>query len=153
MPKTASFSRQESSTYSFELYAPPPDMSVKDALYEIFSHYCSPWKTAISNDQNAKMIDTQSFVRMCKEAPALESMRIGRHEFDLVFTKAREDGNRRLDFQHFLQALLDLAIRKYPDDDPPTAFAKLLARNIFGLFDQPPTDNSNLIEMIRNELE
>jgi hypothetical protein len=71
----------------------------------------------------------------------------------LVFTKAREDGQRRLDFQHFLCALLELAMKKYSDDDPPTAFAKLLGRNIFGLFDQPPTDDPDLIENIRNELE
>lgn len=159
MPKTRSpsdvtersYARQE--TTPFELYAPPPDMSVCDALYQIFSHYCSPWKTAISNDLHATMIDSMSFVRMCKEAPALESSRVGRHEFDLVFTKAREDGNRRLDFQHFLQALLDLAMRKYPDDDPPTAYAKLLVRNIFGLFDQPPSDDPNLVDMVRDELE
>jgi hypothetical protein len=148
---TPSLMRQDSSP--FELYGPPEDMSVCDALYEIFCHYCSPWKTAISNDQHAMMIDSMSFVRLCKEAPALESSRVGRHEFDLVFTKAREDGNRRLDFQHFLQALLDLATRKYPDDDPPTAYAKLLVRNIFGLFDQPSSDNPNLVEMVRDELE
>ena len=128
-------------------------MSVCEALHGIFSHYSSPWKTGIASDQKDIMIDSASFVKMCKDAPALETKRVGRHEFDLVFTKAREDGNRRLDFERFLIALLDLSTRKYPDDDPPSAFAKILARNIFGLFDQPPTDDITVIDRIREELD
>lgn len=146
--------RVDSTQIPFELYAPPPNMAVQDALYEIFCHYCSPWKTAIASDNyDSTMLEASYFVRMCKEAPALESKRIGRHEFDIVFLKACEDGNRRLDFKHFLLALLDLASRKYPDDDPKSAFAKLLARNIFGLFDQPPLDDPSVVEAIRSELD
>mmetsp|Transcript_3189 Transcript_3189/g.4946 ORF Transcript_3189/g.4946 Transcript_3189/m.4946 type:complete len:151 (+) Transcript_3189:72-524(+) len=145
--------RSNTSSYIFELYNPPAGMSICESLHKIFSHYCSPWKTAISSDHHHIMIDSASFVKMCKDAPGLESKRIGRQEFDLVFTKARDSGNRRLDYEHFLLALLDLATRKYPDDDPPSAFAKLLARHIFGLFDQPPTADNSIIERIREELD
>ena len=34
------------------LYGPPPNVSVAEALYLIFSHYCSPWKSPISNSNN-----------------------------------------------------------------------------------------------------
>jgi hypothetical protein len=145
--------RSQTSSFPLELYAPPPDMSVCEALNAIFAHYCSPWKTNIAQDQNAVMIDSASFVKMCKEAPALETKRVGRHDFDLVFTKAKKDGNRRLNYEHFCVALLELACRKYPDDDPPTAFAKLLAKNIFGLFDQPPTDDVGIVDRIKEELD
>jgi hypothetical protein len=58
-----------------------------------------------------------------------------------------------LNYEHFCVALLELACRKYPDDDPPTAFAKLLAKNIFGLFDQPPTDDVGIVDRIKEELD
>jgi hypothetical protein len=90
VPLSSSYlSRQDSipitagGNYSIELYSPPVGLSVCEALYEIFSHYCSPWKTAISSDQNEMMIESMNFVKLCKEAPGLESTRIGRHEFDL----------------------------------------------------------------------
>ena len=93
-------------------------------------------------------------VKMCKQAPGLETKRMTRHDFDIVFTKCQHSAFRRLDFEHFLDALLDLSTRRYPDTDidPITAFAQLLVRNIFGLFDQAPVHDKMLMDRVKGEL-
>lgn len=146
-------SRQESNADSTYLYDVPGHMSVCEALHELFSHYCSPWRTSLSNDKIEMMLDSASFMKLCKDAPGLESKRIDRHEFDIVFTKVRPAGCRRLDFEHFLGALSELAYRKYPEDEPVSALAKLLAKNIFGLFDQPPVRDYSILSRIEGELK
>ena len=35
------------------LFGPPLNVSVAEALYLIFSHYCSPWKSPISNSNGS----------------------------------------------------------------------------------------------------
>ena len=63
-------------------------------------------------------------------------------------------GQRKLYFANFLDGLLDLGIMIYPDDEPNTALAKLLAFQILGLFDQPPVpDSPDIIEKIKLELK
>jgi hypothetical protein len=57
-----------------------------------------------------------------------------------------------MEFEHFLTALLDLSSRRYPDEDPVTAFATLLIRHIFGLFDQPPVHDNTLLDRVKEEL-
>lgn len=92
---------------------------------------------------------------MCKQAPGLETKRITRHDFDIVFTKCQHSAFRRLDFEHFLEALLDLSARRYPPDtdcDPTTSFAQLLVRNVFGLFDQAPVHDPTLLDRVKGEL-
>lgn len=42
--------------------------------------------------------------------------------------------------------------RRYPDMDPITAFAQLLLRNVFGLFDQAPVHDKTLMERVKGEL-
>jgi hypothetical protein len=138
---------------SDNLFYAPPDMPICDALHELFSHYCSPWRTGIINDSSEAMLDSASFTKLCKDAPGLESKRMDRHEFDIVFTKVKPQGCRRLDFEHFLNALAELAYRKYPDDEPRQAFAKLLSKSIFGLFDQQPVRDNTIVDNIRRELE
>jgi hypothetical protein len=134
------------------VYAPPNDVSVKSSLLLIFQHYCSPWKTSMSTDHKDPMLDSQRFVKMCKEAPGLETKRMTRHDFDIVFTKSQHPDFRRMEFEHFLTALLDLSSRRYPDEDPVTAFATLLIRHIFGLFDQPPVHDNTLLDRVKEEL-
>jgi hypothetical protein len=144
------------------LYAPPASVSLGQSLYLIFSHYCSPWKSSFSESaahdqsdavQNSlQSMDSTSFVRMCREAPDLDQF-IGRTEIDLIYSKSKPTGTRRLNFEHFLDSLLQLAIRIYPEEDPRIALANFLARFIFALFDQPPTqDGVVVIDKILNEL-
>jgi hypothetical protein len=145
------------------LYAPPANVSLAQSLYLIFSHYCSPWKSTYANETAAQAaasnepgphqtMDSIAFARMCREAPDLDQY-IGRTEIDLIFSKSKPIGVRRLNFEHFLESLLQLAIRIYPDEDPTIALANFLARFIFALFDQPPTDDGILvIDKILSEL-
>lgn len=97
-------------------------------------------------------MDGVSFARMCKEAPELNQY-IGRTDIDLIFSKSKPKGIRRLEFDNFLDTLLELAIRIYPDEDPTIALANFLAKFIFALFDQPPSaDGVSEIERILDEL-
>ena len=142
------------------LYAPPPDIPLGESLYLIFTHYCSPWKSSFSETvqesdavQNAlQSMDGTSFSRMCREAPDLDQY-IGRTEIDLIFSRVKPPGFRRINFEHFLDSLLALAVRIYPDEDPTIALANFLARFIFALFDQPPsTEGVLVIDRILNDL-
>lgn len=142
---------------SAALYGPPPNVPLAEALNLIFGHYCSPWKSSYATEDdnamaNVKSMDGASFARMCREAPELDSY-IGRSEIDLIFSKSKPQGVRRIDFNHFLDALLALAVKIYPDEIPTVALANFLARFIFALFDQPPSpDGVNVIENIIREL-
>lgn len=143
------------------IYGPPPNVSVSESLHLIFQHYCSPWKSNFATDgitkEQAKAEQTQtmdglSFARMCREAPDLDKY-IGRTEIDLIFSKSKPQGIRRLDYDHFLDTLLELAMRIYPDEEPTIALANFLARFVFALFDQPPcAEGPDIIDTILEEL-
>ena len=142
-----------------KLYAPPSNTSLAESLHLIFSHYCTPWKSNIGTaggfspkKDTPPTMDGVSFARMCKEAPELCNF-IGRTDIDLIFSKTKPYGARKLDFDHFLDVLLAIAERIYPDDDPRVALANFLARFIFALFDQPPAeDGANVVENIHEQL-
>lgn len=142
---------------SAALYGPPPNVSVSEALHLIFTHYCSPWKSSYATEEdaalaNVKTMDGASFARMCREAPELDKF-IGRSAIDLIFSKSKPQGVRRIDFDHFLDTLLALAVKIYPDDIPTVALANFLAQFIFALFDQPPSpDGVNVVENIIRQL-
>lgn len=146
------------------LYGPPPNLSTNEAIHSVFTHYATNWKSSIGNtfqdmtkvneETNASSIgiDGTGFAKMCREAPDL-AKNIGRTEVDLIFSTAKPLGERRLNYEHFLNAILELAIKIFPDDDPTIAMANFLARFLFALFDQPPsTASMNVVEKIYNEL-
>lgn len=137
-----------------QLYGPPPNVSVAEGLHLIFSHYCSPWKSTDMRDEleAALSMDGASFARMCKETPQLDEF-IGRTEIDLIFSKTKPHGVRRLDFDHFLDTMLAMAMRIYPDEEPTIGLANFLARFIFALFDQPPSNEGvRIVDKILDEL-
>eukprot|EP01039_Chlorochromonas_danica_P000127 gene127-135_t len=139
------------------LYGPPPNVTVAEGLHLIFSHYCSPWKSADafgddSKQESISTMDGASFARMCRETPQLDQF-IGRTVIDLIFSKTKPQGVRRLDFDHFLDTMLAMATRIYPDEDPTVALANFLARFIFALFDQSPSpDGVRVVDRILEEL-
>lgn len=135
-----------------EQYCLPDNMPICEALHSLFTHYASPWKSSLASENIENTIDGVSFVRMCQEAPGLASKTLTRHEFDIVFTKAKPLGERRLHFGEFLNALLDLADRKFPGLDPGTAFSKLLTGHLFGLFDVNPIVDSLAFQKVRHDL-
>lgn len=97
-------------------------------------------------------MDGKSFAKLCQDAPELGKY-IGRTDVDLVFSKSKPLGNRRLAYEHFLDALLQLAMRVFPDDEPIKALTFLLANFIFGVFDTEPAQSEEVIlENIFNDL-
>jgi len=141
------------------LFSSPPNLSLNESLHAIFLHYSSPWKSdmgLLSGPENSgeeeQAMDGPGFARMCRESPGLSKL-IGRAEVDLIFNSKRPTHIRRLDYEHFLVAVLELAIRIFPDVDPTVAFSNFLARFVFSLFDQPPAPaNVNVIDHIYSEL-
>ncbi len=139
------------------VYAPPAGMSVHDALYSIFTHYCKSLKNATKPENNSNStdisMDGKSFSKLCADAPELGNY-IGRTDVDLVFSKAKPLGVRRLEYEHFLDAILQLSMRIYPDEEPTKAIAYVLANFIFGVFDQESdvSDKDATIERIYDEL-
>ena len=98
-------------------------MSVHAALYSIFTHYCKSLKQTTKPSASAPTeitMDGKSFSKLCTEAPELGKY-IGRTDVDLVFSKAKPLGVRRLQYEHFLDAILQLALRIYPDEEPTKA--------------------------------
>lgn len=138
-----------------QLYGPPPNVSVAEGLHLIFSHYSSPWKSSEAGEElqeAGSTMDGASFARMCKETPQLDEF-IGRTEIDLIFSKTKPHGIRRLDFDHFLDTMLAMATRIYPEEEPAIALANFLSRFIFALFDQPPSaDGVKVVDRILEEL-
>ncbi len=70
------------------------------------------------------------FMKMARECPDLIGRHVTRIDCDLVFTKSKPKSERRLDFAHFLDALLSLAIKRYPDDETKTAQRKFVANQL-----------------------
>ncbi len=132
------------------LYGPIPGLSLQETIHAIFLHYCSPLKSSLgmshtvgnysttSQEETYNTLDGVSFFKMCKDTPGLTKL-IGRVEIDLAFTKAKpSNGTRRLSFNNFLDALVELSIKVYPDDEPTTALATFLCRYLFGLLNLAP---------------
>lgn len=106
----------------------------------------------IDTEKGVISMDGKSFSKLCLDSPKL-GRHVGRTDVDLVFSKAKPLGDRRLSYENFLDALLLLAIRVFPDDEPIKALTFLLANFIFGVFDQPPTANDEaVLESIFDEL-
>jgi hypothetical protein len=131
------------------IYGCPPEVGVGEALHLIFSHYCIPWKSALgtpnSDTAGATLaMDGASFARMCREAPELNKY-IGRTDIDLIFSRTKPLGVRRLEFDHFTDTLLELAVRIFPDEDPKIALTNFIAKFIFALFDQPPAEDPGAV--------
>jgi hypothetical protein len=139
------------------VFAPPEGFSVHQALYSIFTHYCKALKSAqrpVKDGQKEPELtmDGKSFAKLCTEAPDLGKY-IGRTDVDLIFSKSKPLGVRRLDYENFLSAILHLSTRIYAEEEPTKAMTYVLANFIFGVFDQESSLNAEVvIEKIYNEL-
>mgnify|MGYP001226045264 FL=1 len=121
------------------------------------SHYSKDMKAAkrpdhVNMEKEVMSMDGKSFSKLCLDSPKL-GKHVGRTDVDLVFSKAKPLGDRRLTYENFLDALLLLAMRIFPDDEPIKALTFLLANFIFGVFDQTPSVNEEaVLEGIFDEL-
>ena len=136
----------------------PPNMTAHTALYSLFEHYCNPIKIPSEREDKDSewelSMDGATFAKLIRDCPHL-GKRVGRTNVDLVFSKSKPIGNRRLDYEHFLDAVLGIARSVFPEEEPTCAFASILAYYIFGLFDVercPPQQNKKIIESLADEL-
>ena len=75
--------------------------------------------------------DNVNFAKFCRECPGMLDAHLNKTEVDLIFTKVREKGKRRLSYVQFLDALALMAAVKYPGEDPSVAFSVLLEHHVF----------------------
>lgn len=144
-------------------YAPPPGYSVNEAIHLIYSHYATKLKSDLNiskalhqkqgvNDLSDLTMDSITFAKFIRDTPELATI-VSRTEVDLIFSSVKPIAERRLCYGNFLDALLELSIRIYPDADPIIALSNFLTTFVFALFDQPPSSSAaSIIESVYNEL-
>lgn len=127
------------------------------SLYAAFSYYASDAKIeGVSVQQGGPLcVENGSFFRMCRQIPNVVEPEgpFSRKDIDLIFSKVKPLGERRLFFEHFLDALLELSVRLYGNEPPTNALTKFLVENFYGVFDQNPVPaTSEIFESVYNEL-
>lgn len=133
-------------------YPLPPGMDANNTLKYIFQHCCTFGRASAAGADETR-IDNANFIKMVKKAPGLLTKRVTTQHVDVVFTKCKNRGERRLNYSRFLDALAALAAVRYPDEDPVTAFTYLLCRHIFGLLASKGEDHAGeTTEQVRSEL-
>ena len=126
----------------------PEGMTLKQALYSLFEHYASKREVA---GEEEYVLDALSFSKFIRDCPELDC--VSRADIDLIFSKVKKVGDRKINYSEFLSSILELALLLYPDTDPKEAVVQTLAGQILGLFDHNPTDQpENAVENIRNGL-
>lgn len=133
-------------------YPLPPGMDTNETLKYIFHHCCTFGRASAAGAEETR-IDNANFIKMVKKAPGLLTKRVTTQHVDVVFTKCKNRGERRLDYSRFLDALAALAAVRYPDEDPVTGFSFLLSRHIFGLLASKGEDRAGeTTQQVRAEL-
>ena len=59
----------------------------------------------------------------------------------------------RLTFEMFLESLLALAVKKFPDEPPIEALALLMSRNVLGLVSNDPDEYEESAQAVLDELK
>ncbi|CAE7780370.1 TPPP2, partial [Symbiodinium sp. KB8] len=80
-------------------------------------------------------LDSFMFMKFAKECPGLLGGGVTRTDIDLIFTKARPKFERRLSFEHFLDALSAISERKHPDFPPAEGLRLLIANHLVPHYD------------------
>src|SRR3546814_7630117 len=111
--------------------------SARDRLQNIFVRYAVNQVQRQRSQHTVPAIENTSFSKMCRMCPGLLTARLGRNEVDLVFARHKRPGERRLTYGQFLSALYELALLRYAENDPMTAFSKLLAFHVFQIDETP----------------
>ncbi|KAJ8608898.1 hypothetical protein CTAYLR_005307 [Chrysophaeum taylorii] len=127
-------------------YALPPGQSTNDVLKAIFRRYAP----------RGRLLDNAGFAKLCRQSPGgLYTETLTTTDADIIFAHAVPHGERRMDYNHFLEGLAEVALRKYPDASPMTAFAMLLIYHIFGLLvaeDDGDNDDARALQRVLADL-
>ena len=98
-------------------------------LQLVFQYYCRFGRTGGHTGEDT--MDNVNFAKFARECPRLLDRRLDRTEVDLIFTKVKAKGKRRITYSQWLDALAAMASVKIPHEDPATAFSVLLSRYVF----------------------
>ena len=85
-----------------------------------------------------------------REAPPLPRARTLRALRPLTFAFFVRS---RLTFEMFLESLLALAVKKFPDEPPIEAFTTCVPRNVLGLVSNDPDEDEDSARAIMDELK
>ena len=113
--------------------APAGKLLTKDEISDIFNFYANFGRSAVMDTMDS--MDSFMFMKFAKECPGLLGGTVDRTEIDLIFTKAKPKFERRLAFEHFLDALSAIAERKYPDYPPAGGLRLLIANHLVPHYD------------------
>jgi len=96
--------------------APAGSSGEAPALRDIFDHYCNraPKSDAIDNSKWAKALTDLQWI----------DARVTKTDGDLIFTKVKDKGARKMDFDTFVEGVKEVAKRRHPNDGD--ALTKLL---------------------------
>lgn len=101
-------------------------VSKDTALHAMFQMLCQDWLPSAST------LDGNKFAKFVKELPKLLNDKFTPTHVDLVFTKIKNQGERRIDFDGFIsQALPNMAQERFPWLDPEEAMEELLSKYIY----------------------
>ncbi|GMI42653.1 hypothetical protein TrCOL_g2888 [Triparma columacea] len=109
-------------------------MSTNEAIFFVFTQFASFGRKGLYK-QTAPEMDNSSFAKLLKSLPNLIDSGITRPDIDLIFNYVKHKNDRKLNFSQFLNALQKLSEKKYPMDDPITAFSRLCAYHLFAVLE------------------
>ena len=105
----------------------------QEQIHDIFDFYANFGRSAVMTVQDT--MDSFMFMKFARECPGLIAKNLTRTDVDLIFTKAKPKYERRLDFDHFLDALSAVAERKYPEYSPTDGLRLLIANHLVPHYD------------------
>ena len=100
----------------------------EDDIRAMFDYYANFGRSTAQGTMDT--MDSFMFMKFAKECPGLLGGALTRTEVDLIFTKAKPKGERRLEFEHFLDALSAFSEKKYPGIDPADALQSLITKHL-----------------------
>ncbi|ETV86314.1 hypothetical protein, variant [Aphanomyces astaci] len=101
----------------------PPSIGDEDAIIKHIFH--------VYADVPTHRLSNSNFRRLTLDAPNLLTPWFGMVDVDLAYAQARGHSCRRLDVTQFVEALVLLAWRKYPEEAQQDAFLRLLNESIY----------------------
>eukprot|EP01138_Halocafeteria_seosinensis_P011332 gb/GECG01011575.1/.p1 GENE.gb/GECG01011575.1/~~gb/GECG01011575.1/.p1 ORF type:complete len:757 (+),score=97.71 gb/GECG01011575.1/:1-2271(+) len=105
----------------------------QDQIHDIFDFYANFGRSAVMTVQET--IDSFMFMKFARECPGLLGKDLTRTDVDLIFTKAKPKYERRIDFDHFLDALSAIAEKKYSEYSPSDGLRLLIANHLVPHYD------------------
>jgi hypothetical protein len=102
-------------------------------IHEIFEFYSNFGRSAVQTYQDS--LDSFMFMKFARECPGLLDRVVDTTEVDLIFVKSKPKFERRLNFEHFLDALAGMAERKYSDVSPRDGLRLLISNHLAPHYD------------------